>query len=684
MIYQDALAGGWQDWSWSTLNSADANCETSGASSLRVAYNQGWAGLLLHADTPISTAAYSSIRFAVYGRTGSGPLSLTIRPTDDGAYSTPYVFTPTPNQWTQIDVPLSALGNPTQIAQLTIQDTTGNVVPAYNVDALRLVGKALPAVSLAVDATIERKPISPLIYGINFSDSRNDDSALMKSLGVSVRRWGGNTTTRYNWKIDAWNLANDWYFENYRASDATAFPTDSGANRFIKQNRQIQTDSLITVPMIGYVAKDATACGFSVTQYGTQVGFGNYLAEDQWRPDCGTGVKTVDGNGNPATYITGNHPADTSIAVGPSFVQNWVSYLVNRFGGANNGGVRYYNLDNEPNIWFGTHRDVAPIGLKYDQLRDRTYQYAAAIKAADPAAQTLGPVVDGWTYYWHSPYDGQRQDWASPDDRNAHGGTPLVPWYLQQMKAYETAHNGQRILDFLDLHYYPAAKDVSLSAAGSALTQTKRLSSTRSLWDPTYVDESWIAQAGPDGGIVKLIPRMRDWVHNNYPGTKLAITEYNWGAPEHINGALAEADVLGIFGREGLDLATLWSPPTATQPMAFAFRMYRNYNGTGAKFGETSVKASSSDQGRLAVYAAEEASTGALTLMVINKTAGALTSSLTLNHYVPTGVLQGWRYSSTQLASIVHLADKTFTGTKFSASYPANSITLYRVAGHHL
>jgi hypothetical protein len=241
--------------------------------------------------------------------------------------------------------------------------------------------------------------------------------------------------------------------------------------------------------------------------------------------------------------------------------------------------------------------------------------------------------------------------------------------------------NKKRILDYLDLHYYPAAANVTLKPAGDAATQALRLASTRSLWDASYVDQSWIGQAGPDGGIVKLIPRMRDWVAANYPGTKLAITEYNWGAPEHINGALAQADVLGIFGREGLDLATLWSPPTATQPLAYAFRMYRNYDGKAAKFGDTSVKATSSQQGQLSVYAAEESATKALTVMVINKTSNSITAPLALSNYKPTGVLQRWQYSSAQLGQIVALPNQSFTGTTINGTFPANSISLYRIAG---
>lgn len=666
-IYDDALASGWEDWSWNTSLSVDTSKKVTGASSLAVTYSAGWAGLSLRTGSPINTDGYSALRFSVYGSAGSGKLALSTQTTDGGTGSAPFVFTPTPNTWTVINVPFSALGNPGQIARLNIQDQTGNVQPTYNIDTLRLIGKAL---SLAVDAKAARKPISPLIYGVNGYGMTGGDAAYIKSLGTSVRRWGGNNMSRYNWKLDANNLDNDWYFENNKVSNATNLPNDSGANRFIAQNKLSGVDTLLTIPMIGHVAKngDLSTCGFSVAKYGPQQNV------DPWRPDCGNGVKP-DGS-----LLTGNDPADTSIVVGSSFSQSWVAYLVNRYGKATGGGVHYYNLDNEPDIWWDTHRDVAPIGLKYDQLRDLTYQYAAAIKAADPTAQTLGPVMDGWTYYWNSPSDGQLGDWQNPPDRTAHGGTPMVPWYLQQMKAYEVAH-GKRIVDFLDLHYYPAAAGVSLSPAGNADTQALRLRSTRSLWDPTYVDESWIASAGPNGGIVKLIPLMRGWVNSYYPGTKLAISEYNWGAPEHINGALAQADVLGIFGREGLGLATLWSPPQATQPAAFAFRMYRNYDGAGAKFGDTSVSATSNIQDQLAVYAAEETATGALTLMVINKTASALSAPLALNHFAPTGVLQGWRYSATQLAKITHLADQTFTGAQFTASYPGNSITLYRVAG---
>jgi hypothetical protein len=250
------------------------------------------------------------------------------------------------------------------------------------------------------------------------------------------------------------------------------------------------------------------------------------------------------------------------------------------------------------------------------------------------------------------------------------------------MAAYENT-NHTRLLDYFDLHYYPQTPGVALSPAGDAATQAKRLASTRSLWDPSWPDDSWIPSTGEAtavngvgvDGAIQLIPRMRDWVAKGYPGAKLAISEYNWGALDSMNGALAQADVLGIFGREGLDLATLWAPPAPTDPGAFAFRMYRNYDGQGGVFGDTSVGASSADQGQLAVYAARRGGDGALTLMIINKSSAGLTSQINLAGFTSSGTAQVYRYSAANLNAIVRQADQP-AGSTISATFPAGSITL--------
>ncbi|HET9223177.1 MAG TPA: glycoside hydrolase family 44 protein, partial [Roseiflexaceae bacterium] len=529
--------------------------------------------------------------------------------------------------------------------------------------------------ALSVNAASVQRAISPYIYGMNFADQ-----ALAQELRLPVNRWGGNSTTRYNWQIDVHNTGLDYYYENIPDGNSTTLPNGSSGDKFVEQNRATGTDTLLTIPLIGWTPKQRRDnhpydCGYPKTQFASQQSFYPY------DPNCGNGLTP---GGQPVT--TSSTAGNTSIAIGPPFVQSWMQHLVGRYGGAGQGGVRFYNLDNEPGLWNSTHRDVHPLHPSYDELTDDGKLYAAAIKAIDPNAQTLGPVQDGWTRYYYASYL-EYPDTIAQADRDNHDGKPFVVWYLQQMAAYEQ-QQGTRLLDYFDLHYYPQTSNVALSPAGDAERQARRLRSVRSLWDPTYVDESWIPSTGEatavDGvgvdGAVQLIPRMRDWIARNYPGTKLAISEYNWGALDHINGALAQADVLGIFGREGVDLATIWDAPAADEPGAFAFRMYRNYNGQGGAFGELSVSASSADQGQLAIYAARRAVDGGLTLMIINKTGGELTSNVALSGFSPAATAQVYRYSPANLSAIVRQPDQAVSASGFSATFPANSITLVAIA----
>jgi hypothetical protein len=671
-IYSDSLASGWSDWSWATRNLAVTSPVQSGNSSISVTCTTGWSALYLHATEPVDLGGYDRLRFWVHGgSTGNQKLRVVA----NGSSTATFPFTAAAGNWTQVDVPLSAMGSPSSLSDLYWQDETGSVQPVFYLDEISLVAASGPpppppppptgsGPALAIDASSGRHPINPDIYGMNFVD----DETLAFELRLPVRRRGGNSASRYNWLNDTSNTGSDWYFENIpeNNTNTSALPNGSSADRFVEQDRRTGTRSILTVPLIGWVAKQRREshpydCGFKVSLYGAQD------SVDSWDTNCGNGLHS-------GVNLTGNDPTDTSVATTTAFVGDWISHLAGRYGTAATGGVAYYNLDNEPMLWNSTHRDVHPQPVTYDELRDRTYLYGAAVKAADPSAQTLGPVLWGWMAYFYSAMDTAAGGswWNNPPDRKAHGDTPFVPWYLQQMQAYQQ-QNGVRILDYLDLHYYPQAAGVSLSPAGDATIQALRLRSTRSLWDPTYTDESWIADK------VRLIPRMREWVSTHYPGTKLAITEYNWGGLESVNGALAHADLLGIFGREGLDLATLWDPPGSTQPGAYAFRIFRNYDGGGHGFGETGIAAVSADQGALAVYSAQRSSDGALTVVVINKTAVSLTSSVFLTGFPlpPSAAL--YRYSPANLGAIVHLTDQPLAGSGFSTVFPASSITLFEI-----
>ncbi len=649
-IYADTLTSGWADWSWDTaVDVTNPAPVQGGTSSLAVRFNAAWAGLSLHTDSAVSTGGNSKLRFWINGgATGNQLLRIVV----NGNANATFPVTAPANAWQEILVPLSAVGSPASVSDIYWQESTGAPQPLFYLDDISLISASLPSaeITLSVDAGTGRHPISPDIYGMNFVDEQ-----LAAELRLPVRRWGGNSTTRYNWQANLHNTASDWYFENY--PDGAAVTDGSASDLFVEQDRRTGTKTLITVPLMGWTPRsDAPrACGFSVAKYGPQ-----QSVDNQWQPNCGNGITTG------GAMITDNSPTDTSSAITPTFVTGWLAHLTGRYGTATDGGVAYYNLDNEPMLWNSTHRDVHPEPTSYDEIRDRTWQYGAAIKSADPSARTLGPTVWGWCAYFYSALDGC----SSGTDYLTHGGTPFVPWYLQQMKGYEQLQ-GVRILDYLDLHYYPQASGVALSSAGSTATQAQRLRSTRSLWDPSYVDESWINDS------VRLIPRMHEWSNSNYPGTKLAITEYNWGGLESINGALAQADVLGIFGREGLDLATLWAPPLATDPGAFAFRIYRNYDGAGHGFGETTTQSTSSAPNTLALYSAQRSSDNALTVVVINKSSGDVAGTVALSGFLPRNVASVYRYSPENLSTIKQLADQPVTAQGFGATFPVASITLY-------
>jgi Glycoside hydrolase family 44 len=518
---------------------------------------------------------------------------------------------------------------------------------------------------LTVDVRKDRHAISPDIYGVNFADT-----AHAHALGLTVDRWGGNSTSRYDFLTGFHNTGADWYFENIPPDSSSTLPHEA----FIDGDRGAGLASLITMPLIGWTPKAGSptehpyACGFKTATYGAQD------STDPWDPPCGNGVH----NGH---QVTGNDPTDTSTQIDAAWVGDRVDDLVEEYGTAAEGGVSLYELDNEPSLWNSTHRDVHPAAVTYDELLERTVDYASAVKAADLGAKTLGPSDWGWCAYFYSAADpGGCQDGS---DRQSHGDQAFVPWYLSRLSAYEQAHDA-RLLDYLDEHYYPQ-NGVALQPAGDATTQALRLRSTRSLWDPTYIDESWISDLANGGIAVGLIPRMRGWVAAEYPGTKLAITEYNFGGLESLNGALTQADVLGIFGREGLDLATLWAPGASNEPWAYAFRMFRDYDGSGATFATTCVRARSFDasqpgrvnggQDRLSIYATQR-SNGTLTVMLINKTGKALSSGLTLKGFTPGSAAQVWRYSGADPHHIVRAANLHPSGNTIQTTYPARSITL--------
>ena len=106
-----------------------------------------------------------------------------------------------------------------------------------------------------------------------------------------------------------------------------------------------------------------------------------------------------------------------------------------------------------------------------------------------------------------------------------------------------------------------------------------------------------------------------------WPGTKLGITEYSYGGGRVVSGLLAQADVLGIFGREGLFAACVFGMGKDDAAQIAGFKAFRDFAGKGARFGDVGLAVRGADAASESVYAARDSKLPSrLTLVVINKT----------------------------------------------------------------
>jgi len=645
------LAPGWADLS-RTLGPPHAYLSmaphTFERGALRIDFAR-WSGVYLAAPRPLEACGggYAEVTLSG-GATGGQHVALAVvdsagqyGPQVDLTPLLPFGVVPR-DRWVTVRVPIGSFAPAgTRLAGVALQEWRGAAEPAFFVRdlTLHLAGPdGLPvgttALTVSVDAAAGRHAISLDIYGL----AGDDGDAYLRQLRPTLLRWGGNPTSRFNWRIGhAWNAARDYFYRN----GDYGHPSGLYADATIARARRAGLTMDLTIPTLGWVAKDTTSFSFP---------------DAKGRPSDGAGSSCT----NPRVVAD---PRRTSVRMGPADMQAWVRRLQALGLG---GSLRYLAMDNEPDLWGVTQYDVHPACTGYDEIYQEFTRYADAIKAVAPHSLVTGPVSCCWYYYWNS----MRGDL----DRLRHGGITFLPWFLQAVRRHDQARGG-RTLDVLDVHYYPEGV---YNDQADAVTAAWRLQETRSLWDPHYVDHSWI------NAPVRLIPRLQGLVRAFYPGTRVAISEWNWGAERSPNGALALADVLGIFGEQGLDMAAYWNHPPAGSPAAFAFQLYRDYDGRGAAFGETSVHAASSDRDRLSVYASVRRRDGHLLLALIDKMpATRAQGSLRLAGFA-AGAARVYRYDATHPGAIVAVGSIPSLG-RSPLDLPPYSLTLLDVApaGRH-
>lgn len=445
--------------------------------------------------------------------------------------------------------------------------------------------------TFTVAVSKDNHAISPYIYCQNASDTSSAEmDRLAQTNGLRLVRMGGNRFSAYNWENNASNAGSDFQFQNDGFLSASAVPgaaikgvlaaADSGA-----------VAALVTGQLGDYVSADKNGDG-DVTKTA------DYLST-RFKKNVFT-----------KTGSLVNPPVVTDDSVYQDEFLGWVktSYAKAKV---------LISLDNEPDLWATTHKEIWPTAPTYDDFIKRNIEYAKMARSRFSGAEVLGFVSFGW-YGWRTFTGGYKSG-------------DFLNYYLDQMKAAETAQ-GKRLIDYVDLHWYPEARGVGsdvktrVTAGGTSTAEVKaRLQATRSLWDAGYVETSWISDnlknEEPDSkGAINLIARLKKQIANHYPGTKLAIGEWNFGADAHITGAIATADVLGIFGRDSVDLGCNFSANTDSIFRDGAYQVFGNYDSIGSRFGDTSVSAGAADPVLSSIYAAKDANNPRrMTMVVINK-----------------------------------------------------------------
>ncbi len=517
-----------------------------------------------------------------------------------------------------------------------------------------------PDVTVTVDPT-QTKPISPWIYGINFYGGVTGAPPLL-----TLDRDGGNRWTAYNWETNASNAGSDYLYENDNYLSSSTVPAEA-TRSFVAGDQGRGMASLITVQLQGLVSADESG-PVSVTN----------------PPDM-TRFKTVVDKKSTISSVPFTTSPDTSDAYVymDEFLWAMDQKLPGIFG-ASPALPTFVSLDNEPELWNSTHLEVqgsAPVTS--DNYIAKTITLTKALKDQFPNLIIFGPVH----YGFQGIYNWQGELSATPN-----GANWFPDKYLQAMKTASDAY-GKPLVDVYDFHWYPEIYDASgtriLQLSGTALTDAQVqliVQGPRDLWDPTFNDDNnsnpWIYQELGNSPI-RILPRLQAKIDAEFPGTRMSITEYEGGGWNHIAGTIAQADMLGIFGNEGLFAANLW-PPSGTYDYALAgFRAFRGFDGASANFGDTSLAATSSDVSKVAVYASLDSTAPERAVFVaINRSTSS--QAVAMNGLSLSGTASVYQItaSSAQGQNPVHpvlVAQMPVSGTSLNITLPALSVSTIEV-----
>ncbi len=335
VLYSGKLQSSWLDYGWSPreLGKGPAKVDLS-----------NFGGWIL--GKPGKKEGFGGLRFKVRSADAA---DLEVRVEGQGSFPRVALASVEPvseaNGWREYFLPILLL-NPRGVdfEQVVFQgkrkgnfegaliDEIGLTAP---VEGAVMTGGPVVAVKLSVDCSAKARPISEFIYGIAYDHQRADDESVV-DLGATIRRWGGNHTTRYNWQLgNAWNTANDYYFMNVNYTSKKDYTYET----FFEQQQKWNLKTALTVPIIGWVAKDTSALAFPKERYPRQ---------ERFAPE---NDQAGNGNALDGKPLDPPPPSTTSVAAPPGFIGKWVETIRLKDKATGRGrAVNLYFLDNEPSL----------------------------------------------------------------------------------------------------------------------------------------------------------------------------------------------------------------------------------------------------------------------------------------------------------------------------------------------
>ncbi len=514
-------------------------------------------------------------------------------------------------------------------------------------------------------------PISRFVYGGNFTTEPSVYGGATPPSEMTLNRMGGNRLSAYNWETNFSNAGADYNYQNDRYLSSSTSPGAAVRTRATPSFAKDQA-FMATIPMLPFLSGDDCGCNVGVTD-------AERTTRLATRFRINTAIKTGPLSASPST-------SDNAV-----YQNEFVHWFESTFPGRSThpSAPVFFSLDNEPDIWHATHKEVqsdvndsagTPRYQTYAGLSDTSIAYARAVKSVLPNALVFGPAV--------ATYAGIATAGRYPSPDPLFATQNFLNVYLDRMRAAEKT-DGRRMLDVLDVHWYSAigrrGEEINNDTAQQdSVMVWARVQGPRSLWDPTFDEKTWVS--GVTGGPIRLIPRLKEQIAAHYPGTKLAITEYYYGRGGDISGGIAQADVLGIFGREGVFAAAFWpqaniwaTPYGGDGRKAYAYifgalKMFRNYDGDGGRFGDVGLRATTTDNAMSSIYASRD-STGRLVLIVINKTTTPKTAEISIAGTTVAGSARVYTMTS-KSANPDRQADLTIgSGSPLLYAMPAMSVS---------